>query len=479
MNRYDIVILGCGPAGDRAATHAARAGKKVAVVERAPVVGGNRVNLGTLPSKTLRETALHVLGLRRAKVHGIHASLPEELTVADFMFRERAVVQRELELVYDSLEKCRVQLFRGHGRFLDPRTVEVVGSDGQVRTRLTAEVFLIATGSRPHRPTDVTFDGETIFDSDTILSLPRIPRSLIVYGAGVIGVEYASIFAALGLEVTLVDTRERLFPYFDREIVDLLERELQKLGILVIHDETYSRIERLGMRVRCETRSGNTLEADALLYAAGRDGNTGDIGLEALGIEPDKYGLLKVDERFRTRHPHIYAVGDVIGYPALASTSMEQGRQAVRAAFGIEGTALRTELLPMAVYAIPELSQIGETEEALVTKGVDFVVGRARYDMNARGQIVGDTFGMLKLLFERATMRLVGVHVVGTSASELIHIGEAFLRTGATARDVAETLFNYPTLSDLYRVAALRGIAAGRELRPQPATALAPRLVGS
>jgi NAD(P) transhydrogenase len=457
MAHYDVVVLGCGPAGERAAIQAARAGRNVAVVERAHVVGGNRVNWGTIPSKTLRESALFFYQLTRHRLHGVRYEVNAELTVADFTHRERAVVQRELELINESLGRYAVSVIEGHARFSGARSVTVEPPDGAPRT-LTGDFFVIATGSRPSRPPDVPFNGETVFDSETILLLPRMPRALTVLGAGVIGVEYASIFAALGIAVTLVDTRDRLLPYLDREIVSVLEAELGRLGVSIVRSDRYVRIEPLAgdpPRVTCRTEAGRKLESDALLYCVGRDGNTDDIGLERLGIEPGKYGLLQVNESFQTAHPHIYAVGDVIGYPALASTSMEQGRQAMRHALGIAGPRGRTEVLPFAVYSIPEVAYVGPTEEALVAEGVDFVVGRGNYDKNPRGQILGDCGGMLKLLFERPSLRLLAAHIVGSGASEIVHVGEAFLRSRATATDIAETLYNYPTLSDMYRHAAL------------------------
>jgi len=466
MPHFDLIVLGCGPAGERAAIQAARAGKLVAVVERAHVVGGNRVNWGTIPSKTLRESALFVLSLTRNKLHGIRTEIAGEITVADFMFRERQVVQRELELINESLDRYGVTVFQGHGRFVDPHRVAVSGADGRAGEILDAECIVVATGSRPHRPADVPFDAACVFDSETILTLPRMPRSMVVLGAGVIGIEYASIFAALGLRVTLVDTRERLLPYCDREIVGVLEREMERLGVAVRHDDRHVAIERLGgepPRVLCRTARGAALEADVLLYCVGRDGNTADLGLEHIGLVPNAYGLLEVNEALQTAHPHVYAVGDVIGYPALASTAMEQGRRAVRHAFGIAGLEIDTGVLPYAVYSIPEVSYIGDTEEKLREADVAYVVGRGRYDMNPRGQILGDAGGMLKLLFEEPTLRLRGAHVVGSGASELVHVGQAFLRAGATAWLIAETPYNYPTLSDLYRHAALKALAEHRQ----------------
>ncbi len=468
MAHYDVVVLGCGPAGERAAIQAARAGKKVAVVERHHLVGGNRVNWGTIPSKSLRESAVFFYQLTRSRLHGIRYEVGPELTVADFMQRERAVVQRELELIGESLVRYAVEVVEGHARFAGPHTVEVRSAAGAEVRSLSADFFVIATGSRPNRPDDVPFDGETVLDSETILQLPRMPKTMTVLGAGVVGIEYASIFAALGIRVTLVDTRDRLLPYFDREIVATLVREMGELGVAVHHNDRCARITRLAgtpPRVACETTAGKRLESDVLLYCVGRDGNTNDLGLGTLGITPGKYGLLEVNEQYQTVHPHIYAVGDVLGYPALASTAMEQGRQAMRHAFGIAGPKGRTEALPFAVYSIPEVAYVGATEEALVEKNTDYVAGRGDYAKNPRGQILGDSDGLLKLLFERPSLTLVGAHVVGTAASELVHIGEAFLHQGATATEIAETIYNYPTLSDMYRHAAVKALGEDRRRR--------------
>ena len=464
-NHYDVVILGGGPAGERGAVQAARVGKRVALVERENVVGGTCVNWGTIPSKTLRESAIFVRGLTTNKIEGIRCEITDRITMADFMHHERLVVQRELELINRTIEKYAIELFEGHGRFVDENTVSVTGRDGRERLRLTGDIVLIATGSSPNRPAGIEFNSHTIFDSSTILRLGRMPESMVVLGAGVIGVEYASIFAALGVQVTLVDTREELLPYLDREIASLLKRSLRKLGIVLVQNDRHEKIETVDgptPTVRCLTQGRNVLEADVLLYCVGRDGNTRDLGLENVGIRPNERGLLEVNEFHQTSLPHIYAVGDVIGYPALASTSAEQGRQAIRHAFGIPGPRGRTETLPFAIYTIPEVSYIGESEETLRRDGKSYVVGRGKYGMNPRGQILGDTDGLLKLLCDAGSLRLLGVHVVGSSASELVHIGQAFLRTGADAWQVAETLYNYPTLSDLYRHAALEAIAAHR-----------------
>ncbi len=455
---FDVVIIGGGPAGERAAIQAAKAHRHVALVEKAPMVGGTRVNWGTIPSKTLRESALFFYGMTRHRLHGFQTELTDDLTVGDLMWRERLVVQRELELINASLGRYRVEIFRGQARFLDPHTVAVEGKDRRRKGTLRGDVVVIATGSRPNHPADVPFDGECVFDSDTILKLPRIPKTMVVLGAGVIGIEYASIFAALGIYVTLIDTRDRLLPYLDREIVGILEKAFANLHVEVLHDDRHERIERIPgtpPRVTCTTRKGRTFSTDVLLYCVGRDGNTKDLGLETIGLVPDKYGLLKVNEDLQTDHPHIYAIGDVVGYPALASTAMEQGRRAMRHALGLPTPKASTENLPFAVYSIPEVSYVGATEEKLKEQGVDYVAGRAQYAMNPRGQIVGDTEGLLKLLFDGGTGKLLGVHIVGHSASELVHIGQAYLKMQATASEIAESLYNYPTLSDLYRHAAL------------------------
>jgi len=463
---YDVLIVGCGPAGERAAILAARAGRRVAVIERSEVVGGAAVNWGTIPSKTLRESALFVYSQTHKKLEGIRTEISEEITIQDFMYRKEQVVQRELELINRSLARHRVDVFRGSGVFLDEHHLSIHGASKQSRGVLRGEIIVIATGSTPNHPPDVPFDGRCVFDSDTILELPKMPRSMLVLGAGVIGVEYAAIFTALGLEVTLVDTRSRLLPYLDREIVDRLEREMCRMGMMIIHDDTYEKIEASGgehAHVRCVTKNGDLLEADVMLYAIGRDGATASLDLEAIGIHPTPRGLIEVNENFQTAHPHIYAVGDVIGYPALASTSMEQGRRAMRHALGIKGINTRLEILPFAIYSVPEVSYVGKTEEELKNDSRDYIVGRGLYAYNPRAQIMSETGGLLKLLFDGESMRLEGAHIVGVNASELIHTGLAFLRAGATAMDIADNLYNYPTLSDLYRHAAME--ALGQKLQ--------------
>jgi len=463
---FDVIVIGCGPAGERAALYAARAGKRVAVIEQYRRIGGTRVNWGTIPSKTLRESAMHVHSLSRGQVYGIRGGMEAPLTVADFMSHEKTVVRQELDLIQGALDRQGIQILRGHGTFVDPHTVAVLGQNGQTRMRLSAQVIVVAVGTRPNRPADVPFDAKCVLDSNNILEMEALPRSMLVLGAGVIGVEYSCIFSALGIEVTLVDTREELLPYLDREIAEILEREMQHMGVVFLHDDRYAKVERrpdAPSGVRCTTRKGNVLEADVMLYCVGRDGNTSDLGLENVGIEPTKRGLLRVNEHYQTLHPHIYAVGDVIGYPALASTSMEQGRQAMLHAFDLPGKGGVPEVLPFAIFAIPEVSHIGDSEQTLREKGTPYVVGRGRYERNPRGLILGDRGGLLKLLFERKTLRLLGTHIIGTHAFELIHTGQAYLRMNATAEQMASQIFNYPSLSDLYRHAAMEALNEARQ----------------
>ena len=460
---FDVVVIGCGPAGERAAIYAARAGKRVAVIERGENPGGARVLWGTIPSKTLRESARIIRGLSRGSVYGIQCAMEGPLTVNDFMYHEKEVVRLELDLILQALERNGIQLLRGHGKLVGPNRVAILGQEGQTRMQIDAGVIIISTGTTPNRPADVPFDEHCIFDSDGILTLDRIPKSMIVLGAGVIGVEYACIFAALGVEVTLVNTRDTLLPFLDREVADVLEEEMRRQGIVVLHGDHYAKIEKHRNRkpnVRCTTRNGNLLEAETMLYCVGRDGNTKNMGLEDVGIQPNRRGLLEVNEFYQTALPHVYAAGDIIGYPALASTSMEQGRQAIRHALDLPGPTGLKEAFPSAIFSLPELSTIGETEESLKKSGTAYIVGRGHYALNARAQILGDTGGLLKLLFEAESMKLVGVHIVGTDACELISVGHAYLRLGSTAEQISTGIFNYPSLADLYRHAALEASAA-------------------
>ena len=453
---YDLVVLGSGPAGEKGAAQAAYFGKRVALVEREPAFGGAAANTGTLPSKTLRETALTLSGFRARGLYGVDLSLRRQATVRDFLHREKHVVDVERARVGANLDRHRVDTFTGPAAFVDPHTVSVGG-----KTLLKADVVLIATGSSPRRPAEFPADHPHIYDSDSILRLDVMPKRLVVVGGGVIGCEYACTFAALGAEVSLIDGRDVLLPFLDRELSAALKAAMVRLGVNVLVDKV--KACQAGATVRIALASGATLEADAVLVAAGRTSNTGELGLAAAGLATGERGLIEVDGHYRTKVPHIYAAGDVIGFPALASTSMEQARLAMVHAFDLKYKTDLAPVLPYGIYTIPEVAMAGETEESLKAKGIDYVAGRARYDQNARGIIIGDAHGFLKLLFRRDDLRLLGVHVIGEIASEISHVGLTALMTGAGADLFIRTCYNYPTLGDLYKYAAYD--AMGRKSR--------------
>ncbi len=462
---FDLVVIGCGPAGEKAAAQAAYFGKRVVVVERAEHPGGSCVNTGTVPSKTLRESALYFSGLKQRGLYGIDYSLKENLTVNDFMHHEREVVELERRRILKNLQAHRIELVRGQAAFEDAHTVAVSGPEGT--RRLRGEVILIATGSKPHRPPEIAFDDVHTFDSDTFLRMDRIPKSLAVIGGGVIGCEYASIFQALGVEVTLVDGRDRLLPFLDAEIANRLCDRLAHLGMRFWFNERPVSVENSAQGVCLRMKSGKTLRTEAALFAAGRRAAVDGLALEKAGLALNERGYIPVDAHYRTHAPHICAAGDVIGFPALASTSMEQGRVAVCHAFGFKYKQRVASMLPMGIYTIPEISAAGETEESCREKGIDCVAGRALYANNVRGHIAGDTSGMLKLLFARADRKLLGVSIIGENATELIHVGMMVLDNGLTIDEFIEQVFNYPTLCEAYKYAAYDGLGnlAGHKLR--------------
>lgn len=466
MQHYNLVVIGGGPAGEKAAAQAAYFRKKVALVERGPQLGGACINTGTLPSKTLRESALYFSGLHQRGLYGIDYSLREGLTVRDFMHRKDAVVEQERTNVRKNIAAHSVELFIGEGKFEDVHTLLVALPEGRSAC-LTADVFLIATGSRPHRPPEIPFDDKFIFDSDTILEMDRIPASLVVIGGGVIGCEYASIFAALGVQAALVDARERLLPFLDAEISERLRGRLAEIGVQFFLQERLEQLERTEAGVRVRLQSGRVVDAETALFAAGRRAAVDGLGLEKVGLGVNKRGYLEVNESYQTAVPHIYAAGDVIGFPALASTSMEQGRVAVCHAFGFQYKKRLAHMLPMGIYTIPEVSSVGETEQSCAEQGIRYEVGRARYANNARGQIAGDMSGLLKLVFRREDRQLLGVHIIGEGATELIHLGMMALESGAKIDSFIELVFNYPTLSEAYKYAAYDGLGnlAGHKLR--------------
>ena len=453
MHDYELLVIGSGPGGQRAAIAAAKLDRRVAVVERPEMLGGVCLNTGTIPSKTLREAILYLTGVDQREIYGQSYRVKDEITIADLTARTTHVVTRESDVVRSQLTRNRVAIIPGTARFTGPNEVEV--DDGGGRTRkVSADNVVIASGTKPARPASVAFDEKTIIDSDGIIHLERVPRSMVVAGAGVIGIEYASMFAALGTKVTVVERRMRMLEFCDEEVVEALKYHLRDLAVTFRFGETVASVEAHPQGAIALLSSGKKIPADTVLYSAGRQGMTEHLNLEAAGLTADPRGRITVDEFFRTSVPHIYAVGDVIGFPALAATSMEQGRLAAHHACG-EQTATNTVPQPIGIYSIPEISFVGRTEDQLTEACVPFEVGVSRYRELARGQIVGDSYGVLKLLVSPEDGKLLGVHVFGTGATEIIHIGQAVMGCGGTVDYLVDAVFNYPTLSESYKVAAL------------------------
>jgi NAD(P) transhydrogenase len=451
---FDVVVIGGGPAGIAGANTAGIFGKRVALVEKLREVGGAGINTGTIPSKTLRETALALSGVRSRKLFGVDLSLRREATVADFMLHQKNVAAHERRRREEQLRTYNVETFHGAASFVDPNTVHVAAD-----TLLRGEKILIATGSSPVRPAEFPFEHPRVHDSDEILEIGALPKSLAVVGAGVIGAEYACTFAALGVEVHLIDGRDTLLSFLDREISENIQRAMTAAGVQFVWNEKVTHCDASPTgNVTLTLTSGATIAVSDVLLAAGRQSNTGDLNLTAAGLTPGKRGLIKVDVQCRTEVPHIFAAGDVIGAPALAATGMEQARMAMCVACEIDYKDVVAPILPTGIYTIPEASMAGETEDSLKAKSIDYVVGRARYRDNPRGQIVGDESGLLKLIFARDDMRLLGVHVVGEQATELVHIGLVAMMSGSGAELFNRTCFNYPTLGDLYKYATYEAI---------------------
>jgi NAD(P) transhydrogenase len=455
---YDLIVVGSGPAGEKGAAQAAYFGKSVALVEEAEDLGGAAANTGTLPSKTLRESALHLTGFRHRDLSGLNVQLRHEVGASDFLRRARMVAETERSRIALNLDRHDVTLIRGRAHFVAADTLEVRDAEGNT-SRLTGKTILIATGSSPYRPPYLPFDDPRVFDSDTILNIAQMPRSIVIVGGGVIGSEYACMFAALDVDVKLIEGRDRLLGFMDHEISAILAHSMTELGVELVMEDTIEGVEdgeRLGIRLA----SGREIETDAILAATGRSGNSDGLGLEEAGIETGPRGTIKVDGNYRTSAPNIYAVGDVIGFPALASTSMEQARVAMVHAFDLKYKTSLAHILPYGIYTIPECSMAGETEQSLQEKGVPYVAGVAQFSENARGQIVGDRNGFLKLLFDSAEMKLLGVHVIGEQASELVHVGLTALLMEATADLFIQTCYNYPTLSEVYKYATYDALGA-------------------
>ncbi len=454
MSQYDLVVLGSGPSGQKAAIAGAKLGRRVAMVERRHMIGGVCIQTGTIPSKTLRESVLYLTGLSQHEFYGQGYRLKDNITFEDLTSRTTHVVGREVDVIRSQLSRNRVALLQGSARFNGPHEIAIEGDDDN-ETHVTGEKVIIAVGTRPARPPSVDFDGRTIVDSDQVLDLDRIPATMVVVGGGVIGIEYASMFAALGTKVTVVERRERMLEFCDLEVIEALKYHLRDLAVTFRFRESVARVERHGAGTLTYLESGKKIPADVVLYSAGRQGVTENLALEKAGLSADARGRIEVDDHYRTAVAHIYAVGDVIGFPALAATSMEQGRRAAYHAFGEPVRGEMGTLQPIGIYTIPEISYVGKTEDELTEASVPFEVGVARYRELARGQILGDSYGMLKLLVHAEDRTLLGVHVFGTGATELVHIGQTVMGCGGTVDYLVDAVFNYPTLAESYKVAAL------------------------
>jgi NAD(P) transhydrogenase len=457
LDHFDLVVIGAGPGGEKGAAQAAYFGKKVCIVERAPKPGGAAVNTGTIPSKTLRETALYFSGLKQRGLYGVDYHVQDDITVADFMFRERLVVEAQWELIHQNFERHGITVVQGAAQFVDAHTVEVRRYKEEPR-RIHGDVVLIATGSRPLRPASIPFDDTIIVDSDSLLRLQRIPSRMVVIGGGVIGCEYASIFAALGVKVTIINQRERLLMQLDGEVSEVLRSELtRRLGISAVLGVEVARVECDGALGRVTLADGTLLHGECILYSAGREGVTHDLNLAAAGVKTNNRGFIDVNASYHTGSEKVYAAGDVIGFPALASTAMEQARVAMCHAFDLKYKDRVSPVLPYGVWTIPEVAMVGETEETARSKGLSYEIGKATFKQNPRGLILGDE-GFVKLIFDSGSQRLLGASIVGEGACELIHIAAGVMLNEGTIDFFIQSVFNYPALSDAYKYAAYDGL---------------------
>jgi len=456
MQTFDLIVIGSGPAGQRAAIQAAKSGKRVALVEKVECMGGVCINTGTIPSKTMREAVLHLSGYQYQNVYGVNYRVKEKISMGDLAFRVQHVIRTEVDVTISQLNRNNIEVLTGYASFLDPHTVRVTSAMGAAD--IQAEQFIIATGTKPAGSPKVPINGRTLINSDQVLDMPHIPRTLIVVGGGVIGVVYTCMFATLGVRVILIEKRPRLLEFADAEMVEALSYHLRDQRVTMRLNEEVSSVE--------ETSDGNVvayldskkkLSGDALLYAVGRQGNIDELDLDKAGIEADARGRIPVDADYRTKQPHIFAVGDVIGFPSLASVSMEQGRMAAAIAFA-RPAHTNPATYPYGIYTIPEISFIGKTEEQLTDEDAPYEVGVAYYREIARGQIRGDTTGRLKIIFHRETREILGVHIIGEGASELLHIGQAVMVLKGTIDYFVDNVFNYPTLAECYKAAAFNGL---------------------
>jgi NAD(P) transhydrogenase len=456
MEKWDLIVIGSGPAGQRAAIQTAKFGKRVALIEKLEVIGGAAINTGTIPSKTIREAVLHLSGYQYQSIYGVNYRVKEHITMSDLSFRALNVIKTEIDVIHAQLSRNGIEVITGTARFVDPHHIQVNNSRGTADYE--AGHIIIATGTKPAESPLVPFNGKTIINSDQILSMPEIPKTMLVVGGGVIGVEYTCMFATLGVRVTLIEKRPRLLEFADAEMVEALCYHLRDRRVtLRLNEEVESVEETPEKLVVANLKSKKKVSGEALLYAVGRHGNVDELNLAAGGLEADGRGRIKVDEEYRTTQPHIFAVGDVIGFPSLGSVSMEQGRIAAAKAFGMSINSKR-ENYPYGIYTIPEISFIGKTEEQLTDEGIPYEVGIAYFREIARGQIRGDTTGRLKLIFDPASKQLLGVHIIGEGASELLHIGQAVFALNGTIEYFIDNVFNYPTLAECYKAAAFNGL---------------------
>ena len=458
---YDLIVIGSGPAGQRAAIYASKLGKKVALVEMREVVGGSCINTGTIPSKTMREAVLHLSGYNYKSIYGMNYRVKERITMADLAFRVQHVIKTEIDVTEAQLHRNNVEMLVGVASFVStsPEATQVQVTNTRGGVIYAGKNVLIATGTKPASSPRVAINGKTIVNSDQVLDIPALPKTMIVVGGGVIGVEYTCMFSALGVRVTLIERRPRLLEFADQEIVEALSYHLRDSRVTMRLNEEVESVEEMpDGTVVANLESKKKLQGDALLYAVGRQGNVDELNLAAVGVESDSRGRIPVDKDFRTKAPNIFAVGDVIGFPSLASVSMEQGRIASARAFGDDTILSNPSFYPYGIYTIPEISFIGKTEEQLTEEDVPYEVGVAYYREIARGQIRGDTTGRLKLIFHRITHAILGVHIIGEGASELLHIGQAVMALGGKLDYFVDTVFNYPTLAECYKVAAFNGL---------------------
>ena len=457
---YDVVVIGSGPAGARGAEQAAALGKKVALVEREAHLGGTGINTGTMPSKMLRETAQALAGLRQRGLYGLDYALQDGLAVADLLYRKDVVIEGAWGLIRRNLERANIHIIWGAASLNDPNTVVVrmLEEEGPPQVELKTDFILVATGSSPRHPAGIPFDHPLVCDSESILNLPKIPQRLVVVGSGTIGCEYAAIFGALGSRVTVIEAGQRVLPFVDGEIAARWLRRQERAGVRFIFNASLAQVTPQAEGVQLGLDNGMQLSGDAVLLAVGREGNVRGLGLEAQGVALADGGLIRVNQFGQTSVSHIYAAGDVIGFPALASTSMEQARVAMLHAFGASDSPLPAAVYPLGVYTLPEIAMAGLSEEACQAGGIPYLAGRGYFANNPRAQITGDTDGMIKLLFDPADRRLLGVHVLGEQASELVHLGAQLLAEGGSIDALSRGVYNYPTLSETYQYAAADGL---------------------